>query len=187
MRVLVPVLIPALVTACSGAALITDRALETNLNEIVNAALRAGPWDSDPAGWGSACTADSPCDTLFVDPRIARLPPGNWFVGPPGLRPVLGLLQLDVSADAQDGRPMLLRDTRVCHDQFYVDTLLAPRRAACISLGIDESGIQGHRIADTVVVQFLVESPANGQMWPRVQAVRTGAGWRARLIGNHGV
>jgi len=29
------------------------------------AAIAAAPWDADPTGWGTLCTAQAPCDTLW--------------------------------------------------------------------------------------------------------------------------
>src|SRR6476469_10704405 len=38
------------------------------------AAVVAAPWDHDPTGCGTLCTAEAPCDTLVVEPRVVALP-----------------------------------------------------------------------------------------------------------------
>ncbi|MEP6687903.1 MAG: hypothetical protein ABJC36_06105, partial [Gemmatimonadales bacterium] len=47
---------------------------EAAIGQAAVAAVLAAPWDTDPAGWGTLCSIEVPCDTVVVEPRIVALP-----------------------------------------------------------------------------------------------------------------
>lgn len=151
------------------------------IGEAAVAAVVAAPWDHDPTGWGTLCTADLPCDTLVVEPRIVSLPAqAPAFFVPDRRDEAATLTDYALSLMRVPGRQTVLGSWRQCSSRRD-----SPRwgkgRVACIALGV--AGIETAR-PDAITFALLVATPARGLSWPRVRVTRPRESWRGRLLSN---
>ena len=151
------------------------------IGQAALAAVAAAPWDADPSGWGVLCTAEAPCDTLVVEPRIVSLPSQAPAFFVPDRREVAATLSLDALALSHvPGRHTILGPWRECSARRD-----GPRwstsRVACIALGV--TGLESAR-PDAMTFALLVATPAKGLSWPRVRVTRPRESWRGRLLSN---
>ncbi len=147
------------------------------------AAVAAAPWDTDPKGWGTLCTAEAPCDTLVVEPRIVSLPSQAPAFFVPERRELAATLSTyALTLSHLPNRHVALGSWRECSERR--DT---PRwrgaRVACVALGV--AGLETAR-PDAITFALLVATPARGLSWPRVRVTRQREGWRGRLLSNAG-
>jgi hypothetical protein len=120
------------------------------------AAVVAAPWDRDPAGWGTLCSPEAPCDTVVVEPRIVALPAqAPAFFVPEARDLVATLTAYTLTLSQVPGRHTRLGSWREC---------------------------SGRREAMTFAL--LVATPARRLSWPRVRVTRPKESWRGRLISN---
>lgn len=149
--------------------------------EAALAAVAAAPWDADPSGWGTLCTAEAPCDTLVVEPRIVSLPSQAPAFFVPDHREVAAMLSLNALALSHvRGRQTILGPWRECSARRD-GSRWSKSRVACIALGV--AGLESAR-PDAITFALLVASPARGLSWPRVRVTRPREGWRGRLLSN---
>ena len=151
------------------------------IGQAALAAVAAAPWDADPSGWGVLCTAEAPCDTLVLEPRIVSLPSQAPAFFVPDRREVAATLSLDALALSHvQGRQTILGSWRDCSARRD-----GPRwsksRVACVALGV--AGLENAR-PDAMTFALLVATPAKGLSWPRVRVTRPREGWRGRLLSN---
>jgi len=151
------------------------------IGEAALAAVAAAPWDADPSGWGILCTAEAPCDTLVVDPRIVSLPSQAPAFFVPDRRELAATLSTyALSLTHVPGRQTIIGPWRECSARRD-----APRwsksRVACVALGI--AGVETAR-PDAMTFALLIATPAKGLSWPRVRVTRPRDSWRGRLLSN---
>ena len=151
------------------------------IGQAALAAVAAAPWDADPTGWGALCTAEAPCDTLVIEPRIVSLPSQAPAFFVPDSRELAATL----SPDALDlshipGRYTKLGSWRECSARRD-GPRWAQSRVACIALGV--AGLETAR-PDAMTFALLVATPAKGLSWPRVRVTRPRESWRGRLLSN---
>lgn len=148
----------------------------------ITRALAVLPWDhAGPVG-PALCATLAPCDTIWLEPRIARLPypPPAFFV--PDARPAL-LVLTESPAAALPGLARLHRPVRYgswsdCLARRH-DSAWPTYRRACVALGVAGDTVP----ADTLHIALLVLSPAEGLQWPRVHLVRRGGDrWHGQLV-----
>jgi hypothetical protein len=152
-----------------------------DIGEAALAAVAAAPWDADPSGWGILCTAEAPCDTLVVDPRIVSLPSQAPAFFVPDRRELAATLSpYALSLTHVPGRQTIIGPWRECSARRD-----APRwsksRVACVALGI--AGVETAR-PDAMTFALLIATPARGLSWPRVRVTRPRDSWRGRLLSN---
>jgi hypothetical protein len=151
------------------------------IGEAAVAAVVAAPWDHDPTGWGTLCTADSPCDTLVVEPRIVSLPAQAPAFFVPDRRDEAALLtEYALSLMRVPGRHTMLGSWRQCSGRRD-SPQWGKGRVACVALGV--AGLETAR-PDAITFALLVATPARGLSWPRVRVTRPRESWRGRLLSN---
>jgi hypothetical protein len=156
---------------------------EAAIGQAALAALAAAPWDHDPSGWRSLCTAEAPCDTIVIDPRVVTLPAqAPAFFVPDSRDAAATLSAYTLTLTRVPGRHTVLGPWRACSARR--DSPRWPNaRVACVALGI-----AGYETAgpDAMTFALLVATPARGLSWPRVRATRPRESWRGRLLSNAG-
>jgi hypothetical protein len=151
------------------------------IGEAAVAAVVAAPWDRDPTGWGTLCTADAPCDTLVVEPRIVSLPAqAPAFFVPDKRDEAATLTAYALSLMPVPGRHTKLGSWRQCSSRRDMPQW-GRARVACVALGV--AGLETAR-PDAITFALLVATPARGLSWPRVRVTRPRESWRGRLISN---
>jgi hypothetical protein len=151
------------------------------IGEAAVAAVVAAPWDHDPTGWGTLCTAEAPCDTLVVEPRIVSLPAqAPAFFVPDSRDQAATLTAYALSLMPLPGRHTMLGSWRQCSGRRDSPQWVKAH-VACVALGV--AGIETAR-ADAITFALLVASPARGLSWPRVRVTRPRESWRGRLLSN---
>ena len=151
------------------------------IGEAAVAAIVAAPWDHDPTGWGTLCTAQAPCDTVVIEPRIVSLPAQSPAFFVPDRRDQAAMLTTyALSLIPMPGRHTVLGSWRQCSGRRDSPEW-AKARVACVALGV--AGMEAAR-ADAITFALLVASPARGLSWPRVRVTRPRESWRGRLLSN---
>jgi hypothetical protein len=154
---------------------------EDQITGAALAAIAAAPWDADPTGWGTLCTAKSPCDTLVVEPRIVMLPAQMPAFFVPDRRDLAATLTPYALTLAHfSGRRTVLGSWRDCSARRDAPRW-AKARVACVALGV--AGLESAR-PDAMTFALLVATPARRLSWPRVRVTRPRESWRGRLISN---
>jgi hypothetical protein len=145
------------------------------------AAVVAAPWDHDPTGWGTLCTAEAPCDTLVVEPRVVALPAqAPAFFVPDRRDEAATLTAYALSLVRFPGRHTVLGSWRQCSGRRD-SPQWRKARVACVALGV--AGIETAG-PDAMTFALLVATPARGLSWPRVRVTRPRDSWRGRLLSN---
>jgi hypothetical protein len=151
------------------------------IGDAAVAAVAAAPWDHDPTGWGSLCTAEAPCDTLVVEPRIVSLPAQAPAFFVPDRRDQAAMLtDYALSLVRVPGRRTVLGSWGQCSSRRDTPGW-RKARVACIALGV--AGIETAS-PDAITFALLVATPAHGLSWPRVRVTRPRDSWRGRLLSN---
>jgi hypothetical protein len=154
---------------------------EAAISQAALAALAAAPWDADPSGWGSLCSAKAPCDTLVVDPRVVVLPAQAPAFFVPDRRDAAATLSAyALTLTGVPGRQVRLGAWRECSSRRDLPAW-ARARVACVALGV--AGVESAR-SDAITFALMVATPAKGLSWPRVRATRPRESWRGRLLSN---
>jgi hypothetical protein len=154
---------------------------QVEIGQAALAAVAAAPWDTDPTGWGILCTAEAPCDTLVVEPKIVALPSQSPAFFVPERREAAATLTSDaLTLSHVPGRHTMLGSWRECRSRRD-DPRWSQARVACVALGV--AGLENAR-PDAMTFALLVVTPAKGLSWPRVRATRPREGWRGRLLSN---
>jgi len=154
---------------------------ESQIAGAALAAIAAAPWDTDPTGWGTLCTAKAPCDTLVVDPRVVALPaqPPAFFV-PDRRDRAATISPYTLSLAPVIGRKTIIGSWRECSARRDAPRW-AEARVACVALGV--AGLESAR-PDAMTFALLVATPARRLSWPRVRVTRPRESWRGRLLSN---
>jgi hypothetical protein len=156
---------------------------EAAISQAALAALAAAPWDADPSGWGSLCSATAPCDTLVLDPRVVALPAQAPAFFVPDRRDAAATLSAyALTLAGVPGRQVRLGAWRECSSRRDLPAW-SKGRVACVAMGI--AGVESAR-SDAITFALMVATPAKGLSWPRVRATRPRESWRGRLISNAG-
>ena len=151
------------------------------IGDAAVAAVAAAPWDHDPTGWGALCTADAPCDTLVVEPRIVSLPAQAPAFFVPDRRDQAAMLtDYALSLVRFPGRRTVLGSWGQCNSRRDTPAW-RKARVACIALGV--AGMETAS-PDAITFALLVATPAHGLSWPRVRVTRPRDSWRGRLLSN---
>jgi hypothetical protein len=151
------------------------------IGDAAVAAVAAAPWDQDPTGWGALCTADAPCDTLVVEPRVVSLPAqAPAFFVPDRRDQAAKLTDYALSLVRFPGRRTVLGSWGQCSSRRDSPGW-RKARVACVALGV--AGIETAS-PDAITFALLVATPAHGLSWPRVRVTRPRDSWRGRLISN---
>jgi hypothetical protein len=154
---------------------------EAAIGQAALAALIAAPWDADPAGWGTLCSPEAPCETIVVEPRVVVLPAqAPAFFVPESRELAATLTAYTLSLAQVPGRTVRLGAWRECSSQRD-DPTWAQSRVACVALGL--AGPESAS-PDAMTFALLVATPARGLSWPRVRATRPRESWRGRLLSN---
>jgi hypothetical protein len=154
---------------------------EAAIGEAAVAAVVAAPWDHDPTGWGTLCTAKSPCDTVVVEPRIVSLPAqAPAFFVPDSRDQAATLTPYALSLMRVPGRHTRLGSWRQCSSRRDTPQW-GKARIACVALGV--AGMETAR-PDAITFALLVATPSRGLSWPRVRVTRPRESWRGRLLSN---
>jgi hypothetical protein len=153
------------------------------IGQAALAALAAVPWDSDPTGWGSLCSAAAPCDTIVVEPLIVSLPSQAPAFFVPERRDVAATLSpYALTLFHVQGRETKIGAWRECSDRREAPGW-TQARVACVAIGV--AGLETAR-PDAVTFALMVRTPAKGLSWPRVRVTRPRESWRGRLLSNAG-
>ena len=145
------------------------------------AAVIAAPWDTDPAGWGTLCSLEAPCDTIVIEPRIVALPTQSPAFFVPEARDLVATLSAyALTLSPVPGRHTRLGSWRECGGRRDLPAW-GKQRVACIAVGL-----AGPETATTDAMTFalLVATPGRGLSWPRVRVTRPTERWRGRLLSN---
>jgi hypothetical protein len=154
---------------------------EAAIGQAAVAAVVAAPWDTDPAGWGTLCSAEAPCDTVVVEPRIVALPAQAPAFFVPDARDLAATLTpYALTLAPMPGRQARLGSWRECSGRRDLPAW-GKQRVACVALGL-----AGPETAspDAMTFALMVATPARGLSWPRVRATRPKESWRGRLLSN---
>jgi hypothetical protein len=151
------------------------------IGQAALAALAAAPWDTDPTGWGSLCSAKAPCDTIVVEPKIVVLPlQAPAFFVPENRETAAMLSPYTLSLTHLSGRETKIGPWRECSGRRDQPGWTRAR-VACVALGV--AGLETAR-PDAITFALLVVTPAKGLSWPRVRVTRPRDSWRGRLLSN---
>ena len=154
---------------------------EAAIGQAAVAAVVAAPWDTDPAGWGTLCSPDVPCDTVVVEPRIVVLPAqAPAFFVPDARELAATLTDYALTLAPIAGRQARLGSWSECSGRR--DTKAWGKlRVACVAVGL-----AGPETAspDAMTFALMVATPARGLSWPRVRVTRPKESWRGRLLSN---
>lgn len=151
------------------------------LPAAIGRALATLPWThSSPAG-PALCPALAPCDTIWLEPRVVRLPNPAPAFFVPDARPT----QLVLAESLLPTLPGVTRLGRAVRYGAWADCLRQRHdpgwpsyRRACVAFGIAGDTL----LPDTLHLALLVLSPAGGLHWPRIRVVPTAGGWRGTLV-----
>ncbi len=160
--------------ACSG-----PPPAAPSLTAGLSEAIASLPWEKNRGGFPAWCPDLSPCDTLWIEPRVVQLPHPAPVFFVPASRPVL--LQLEgepaeaLPALASWRRPLRWGDWGECRAQRH-DPGWASYRRACVALAV-----AGDTLGDTVHVAMLVLSPTSGLSWPRLRLSDRHSGWHSEI------
>ena len=154
---------------------------ESEIAGAALAAIAAAPWDADPTGWGTLCTAAAPCDTLVVEPRVVMLPAqAPAFFVPDRRDRAATITPYALTLAHLPGRETVLGSWGECSARR--DTRgWVKARVACVALGV--AGFEVAR-PDAMTFALLVATPARRLSWPRVRVTRPRESWRGRLLSN---
>jgi hypothetical protein len=154
---------------------------EAAIGQAAVAAMVAAPWDADPAGWGTLCSPEAPCDTIVVEPRIVALPTQTPAFFVPEARDLVATLSAYALTLSQvPGRHTRLGSWRECSGRRD-QPAWGKQRVACVALGL--AGPE-NATTDAMTFALLVATPARGLSWPRVRVTRPKESWRGRLLSN---
>jgi hypothetical protein len=144
-----------------------------SLHSALSSAIGTLPWDADSGGWGAFCSASARCDTLLIEPRVARLPeqPPTFFV--PAARPLAIDLRKGSPGMEVKGRFIRYADWAPCLSQ-RLDSGWTRRGVACLAVGLAGAPAAA---SDTVRLALLVVTPARGLVWPHLRLVADGSKW----------
>ncbi len=149
--------------------------IATGLSE----AITALPWDRSRDGTPAWCPDLSPCDTLWIEPKVVKLPHPAPVFFVPASRPALLTLEGDpasiLPALASWRRPVRWGDWGTCRAQRH-DPGWSTYRRACVALAV-----AGDTVGDTLHVAMLVLTPTQGLSWPRLDLTDRYGGWRAEI------
>jgi hypothetical protein len=144
-------------------------------------ALTTLPWDHNSHGGPALCPTLAPCDTVWLEPRVVRLPHPAPVFFVPDARPALLILEGSASA----ALPGIDRVGRAVRYGAWTECLALRHdpawptyRRACVALAVAGDTLP----ADTLQVALLVLTPAEGLRWPRVQLVPAPHGWHGELV-----
>lgn len=154
---------------------------EAAIGQAAVAAVLAAPWDTDPAGWGTLCSAEAPCDTVVVEPRIVALPAQAPAFFVPDARDLAATLTpYALTLVILPGRQARLGSWRECSSRRDLPAW-GRQRVACVAVGL-----AGPETASPEAMTFalMVATPARGLSWPRVRVTRPKESWRGRLLSN---
>jgi len=152
------------------------------LQQAAVAAVLAAPWDSDPSGWGTLCSAAAPCDTLVVEPRVVLLPSQAPAFFVPANRPQeVQLTAGYLPAGPAGGKQLRLGDWQVCSGDRDTRSWRKVRRG-CVALGVARS--EAATSASAVTFALMTATPARGLGWPRVRMTKREGEWHATLLSN---
>lgn len=152
------------------------------LEAAVGRALATLPWDRTTSEGAALCPALGPCDTVWLEPRIVRLPhPAPAFFVPDARTAILVLgrsPEASLPGIARVNRPVRYGAWSECLARRH-DAAWPTYRRACVTLGISGDSMD----TDTLHVALLVLTPAEGLRWPRVRLEHgTSGGWRGELL-----
>ncbi|MGH7703349.1 MAG: hypothetical protein ACREMO_09665 [Gemmatimonadales bacterium] len=173
-------------TACGApakepVALPASPPTETVIGQAALAALAAAPWDEDPTGWGTLCTAQAPCDTIVVEPRIVALPAQAPAFFVPERRDLAATLDgYALSLSQLPGRQTRIGSWQACTARRDRPSW-GKGRLACAALGV--AGLETAR-PDAMTFALLTMTPVKGLSWPRVRVTRPNNVWRGRVVSN---
>ncbi len=154
---------------------------EAAIGEAAVAAVVAAPWDRDPTGWGTLCTAALPCDTVVIEPRIVSLPAqAPAFFVPDRRDQAASLSAYTLGLVSVPGRYTMLGSWRQCSSRRDTPQW-SKARIACVALGV--AGLETAS-PDAITFALMVATPARGLSWPRVRVTRPRESWRGRLLSN---
>ena len=154
----------------------------SDLQQAAVAAVLAAPWDADPSGWGTLCSATAPCDTIIVEPRVVVLPgtPPAFFV--PANRPQEVLLTAGyLPAGFAGGKLLRLGDWQECSGARDTPAWRKVHRG-CVALGVARS--EEVTSASAVTFALMTATSAKGLGWPRVRMTKREGEWHATLVSN---
>ena len=187
-RSIAPFLCVALLLACGTPAPSPKPATTitpitaSDLQQAAVAAVLAAPWDADPSGWGTLCSATAPCDTIIVEPRVVVLPgtPPAFFV--PANRPQEVLLTAGyLPAGFAGGKLLRLGDWQECSGARDTPAWRKVHRG-CVALGVARS--EEVTSASAVTFALMTATSAKGLGWPRVRMTKREGEWHATLVSN---
>lgn len=173
-----PVVCAALLSsllACSGSG-VEPPTLETAVAHV----LQVLPWEQSTSFGPALCPTLGPCDTIWLEPRVARLPAPAPAFYVPDARPAIKVLENPIAttlpAIGRLHRPVRYGSWSDClaarHDSDWM-----ARRRVCVALGL-----AGESSGDTLHLALLLLTPAEGLKWPRVRAVHREGKWHAELL-----
>ena len=156
---------------------------EMDIRQAALVAMASAPWDSAPGGSDPLCSAQTPCDTIMVEPKLVDLPPQPPAFFVPDRREGAALLSPeDLGAAPLPGRVLVLATWQDCSARRGVPGWTRAR-VACVALGI--AGRETAH-ADAMTFALLILTTARGLGWPRVRVTRPRDSWRGRLLSNAG-
>lgn len=142
-------------------------------------AIAAVPWEQPNGKFAALCPDLSPCDTLWIEPRVVRLPHPAPVFFVPSARPTLLVLEGDphtaLPALEHWRLPIRYGDWGECRSQRH-DPAWPTYRRACVAVGV-----AGDTVGDTLHLALLVLTPTRGLSWPRLRLMDRADGWRAEL------
>ena len=131
------------------------------------AALAAAPWNEDSTR-ESLCSHVLPCDTVFIDPRVASLKPSQ-VLPIPSVQPTAFVLPEGSLVSLNSGSRRY-----VLHAFERPEVSIHPH-TAWARIGVTPP------LSDSLTVFLDVHSEDRGQAWPVLTAIRSGLVWRAWL------
>lgn len=162
--------------ACRG-----DPPASTTLPSAIERALATLPWTHTTPVAPALCPTLAPCDTIWLEPRVVRLPsPAPAFFVPDARA-----TQLVLADSLLAILPGLGRLGRVVRYGAWSDCLArrhdaawSTYRRACVAIGVAGDTM----LTDTLHLALLVLSPTGDLRWPRLRLVPTAKGWHGTLV-----
>jgi hypothetical protein len=154
---------------------------EAAIGSAAIAGVAAAPWDRDPEGWGTLCSAVAPCDTVVIEPRVVAVPAqAPAFFVPESRELAATLTAQALTLSPLHGREARLGSWSECSGQRD-QPAWRRQRIACVAVAL-----AGPETAspDAMTFALLVATPARGLSWPRVRVTRPRDHWRGRLLSN---
>lgn len=165
-----------LLLACRGAS-----PEPTSLPAAIGRALATLPWTHSITTGSAICPTLAPCDSIWLEPRVVRLPsPAPAFFVPDARATQIILadsLLATIPGLAHLGRAVRYGSWTECLAQRH-DPGWPTYRRACVAIGVAGDTT----LTDTLHLALLVLSPAAGLQWPRVRLVPTAHGWQGTLV-----